>query len=369
MSRFSWSGLALAAGMLIASTHGAVSATPPAGTLTNIRIGISPFQDTLLPIIGEEKGWFKQAGLNVSFQTLAWNAVMPALASNSVDVAVYNTTGIISVYSKMPNAVFLYPWNIFSEGQALMGRPGLGLKTVKDFEKEGKSHADAVKATIQQIKGKTVITTMGSDMGKSVMDVTANNGIAKSDFDIVDMDPDQGMAAFLSGSGDMYVGGIPQRSRLEHEGYTTMLVGPDLAPVPINGWVTTQEFAAKNEDALLRLQHVMFRIIRYTDAHTQDAGKIITDKLNSETGSNMSVAEFEKYFRQIEEFTGNAAVVQKDLLNENGFAWWKKTWDNDNKYFFKVDKLIPEAVPYDAFAGDKFQQKYIAKFGANETGY
>ena len=336
---------------------------------TKITIGISPFQDTLLPIIGQEKGWFKQAGLDVTFQTLAWNALTPALASKSVDVVVYNTTGVIAVQNKLKDIVFLYPWNIFTEGQALMGRSGIGVKSAKDFEAQGMKHPAAVKATVEQMRGKTIITTMGSDMGKAIVEVTKNNGLAKKDYTIIDMDPDQGLAAFISGSGDFYLGGIPQRTRLEQEGYLTMLVGPDLAPVPINGWVTTKSFVNKNQEALLKLQNVMFKIIRYTKANTEEVGKIITDKLNSETGASMSVKQFTKFFIDIEDYTGNASEVQRDIFSQDGFAYWKKTWDNDNRYFFEVDKLIPEKVSYSAFSGESFQKAYIQVYGANEKGW
>lgn len=336
--------------------------------LAKITIGLSAFQDTLLPIIGEEMGWFEEAGLDVEFEMLAWNAITPALASDSIDVAVYNTTGVIAVYAQMNDIVFLYPWNIFAEGQALIGRPDQGIKSVEDFENEDMSHEEAVTATIQQMKGKTIITTMGTDMGKAVEEACSNNGLSEDDYTIIDMDTDQGLAAFLSGSGDFYLGGIPQRTRCESEGYVTMVVGSDLAPVPINGWVTRQSFIDENEDVLLALQNVMFKIIRYTRENTEEIGQIITDKLNEETGSEMTVDQFVQYFTQIEDFTDNAAQVQESILDDSGYAYWKKTWDNDNEYYLEEENNISEAVPYTAFAGELFQQKYVAKYGADETG-
>jgi len=344
-------------------------ATPVEKNLTRITIGISPFQDTLLPIIGKEKGWFEKEGLDVVFKTLAWNAMMPAVASNAVDLAVYNTTGVVAVYNKQPDITFWYPWNIFTQGAALMGRPNIGLKTVKDFEKEGMAHREAVKATVQQLKAKTVVTTMGSDMGKAVVIVTDDNGLSRSDYKIVDMDPDQGLAAFISGTGDAYLGGIPQRTRLTKEGYLTLLSGPDIAPVPLNGWVTTKEFAEKNKDSLLKIQHVMFKIIRYTNANQDDVAKTITDRLNQETGAKMTIADFKRFWNEIENYPNNAAEVQKEILDQSGFAYWKRTWDNDNKYFVEVDKLIPAKVPYDAFWGDEVQKEYVDKYGDNETGF
>jgi NitT/TauT family transport system substrate-binding protein len=335
---------------------------------TKIVIGVSPFQDTLLPVVGAEKGWYKEAGLEVTFKTLAWNAMMPAVASGAVDVAVYNTTGVVLVYSKQPDLVFWYPWDIFAQGAALMGRPNIGLKTVKDFEQQGLDHKAAIKAVVAQLKSKSVVTTMGSDMGKAVVIVTSDNGLPRDQFKIIDMDPDQGLAAFLSGTGDAYLGGIPQRTRLTKEGYLTLISGPDVAPVPLNGWVTTRAFAEKNQEALLKLQNVMFRIIRYTNANQDEIGKLITDRLNSETGAQMTIENFKKFWNEIEIYPQNATAVARDILSDNGQGSWKRTWDNDNYYFVEVDKTIPQKVPYDACWAPKVQDLYVAKFGADETG-
>jgi len=205
-------------------------------------------------------------------------------------------------------------------------------------------------------------------MGKAVVIVTSDNGLPRDQFKIIDMDPDQGLAAFLSGTGDAYLGGIPQRTRLTKEGYLTLISGPDIAPVPLNGWVTTRAFAEKNQEALLKLQNVMFRIIRYTNANQDEIAKLITDRLNSETGAQMTIENFKKFWNEIEIYPNNAAEVARDILSENGQGSWKRTWDNDNYYFVEVDKTVPAKVPYDACWAPKVQDLYVAKFGANETG-
>lgn len=350
---------------LTAVMFGAVGA----GETTKIRIGVSPFQDTLLPIVGQDKGWYKEAGLDIEFVYLSWNAIIPAIASNSIDVAVYNTTGVTAVHNQLEDIVFLYPWNIFAEGQALMARPGKGVKTVIDFEAEGKDRKAAVFAAIQQLKGKTVISTKGTDMGKAVMDAAANNGLSVDDYTLIDMDTDQGLAAYLSGSGDFYLGGIPQRSRLETEGFVAVAVGADLVPVPLNGWITTKSFYNANTDAMLRLQNVMFRIIRYTKANVKEIGDLITTRLNQETGSEMTVDQFVKFITQIEDFTGDAKETLDKILSPNSYAYWKLLWDNDNKYYVDVDKLLTEPVPYSVFMGDEFQKAYVAKYGLTERGF
>lgn len=338
--------------------------------LVKIRLGISPFQDTMLPTIGVDKGWFKDEGLDVSLTTLAWNDVMTALASKSVDVAVNNTSGVISVANKAPEVIYWYGYNPFDQGAALMGNPKSGLKTVKDFEAEGMTHEDAVIAAFKQLKGKTVVTTMATDMGKAVVQAFQKAGLDyKTDAKIVDMDPDQGLAAFVSGTGDAFLGGIPQRTRATKEGMIVIASGPDLAPPPINGFVTTQDFANNNKDAMLRLQHVMFRIIRYCNDKPDECGKFITDQLNSRTGATMTVDDFKTFWQNWEHYALNANDVQKTILDPKGYSYWKSTWDNDNKSLFDEQHAIPAAVDTSHFWGDKVQADYVAKYGSNEQGY
>lgn len=339
--------------------------------LTKIKVGVSAFQDTLLPIIGAEKGWYEEAGLEVEFVDLDWNAIMPALENGSVDIAVYNTTGVVEVSSTMEDVVYLYPWNIFTNGNAIIAREGEA-KTVEDFEKEGQSHDEAVVSAISQLRGSEVVTTSNTDMGKAVDQAAVANGVDMSEYSVIDLEASQGLAAFMSGTGDFYSGGIPQRSRLSREeGYVIVATGPDLCDVPMNGWVTKEGFYEKNEDAVLALQNVMFRIIRYARENTEEAGEIITNRLNQDTASEMTVDDFVYYFEEIEDYPANAKEVQEDILSEDGFAYIGATWNDDVDYCLS-DGSVTEAAYYkdtQNCLAEEFQAKYTEKYGLEESGY
>jgi NitT/TauT family transport system substrate-binding protein len=362
------SGSATTAPSASAAAASAAPSPSAAAAPTTIRLGISPFQDTLLPLIAETKGWFKDAGLDVQLTTLGWDAIVPAVASGQVDVAINNTTGVVSVANRAPDMIYWYGWNPFTQGSALMGRPSAGLKTLADFEASGMSHQDARTAAFKQLKGRTLITTLATDMGNSLVAGLEFAGLTQSDVKIIDLNPDQGLAAFLSGTGDAYLGGIPQRTRLTKEGYLVVASGPDLAPPPINGFVTTKTFVQAHPDAMLSLLNVIFRTVRYCNANTDDCGKIITDSLNSTTGSTMTPADYKAFWQTFELYDGNAAEVQRDILSPDGVAYWKKTWDQDNKSLFTQQKAIPAAVDYSYFWGEQVQKDYIAKYGLNESG-
>lgn len=354
---------------------GATTSGPPETTtaaepeLTSVNVGISPFQDTYLPIIGQEMGWFADAGIEVELKSLAWNSVMPALISGDVDLAVFNTTGVVSVANADPDVVYAYGWNPFTEGSALMIRPESGLKSIEAFESELGDRGAARTAAIEQLAGRTIVTTLGTDMGKQITDALASVGLGDSDVTFVDMDTDAGLAAFISGTGDAYLGGIPQRASALANGMEIGLSGPDLAAPPINGVVTKRQFLDGNEDALLGFINVMHRIVRYCNAETDACGTTITERLNEETAAGLTLDGFKDYWQNIELYAGNAQEASDMILAEDGVAYWGDTWASDNAYLVDT-QAIPAEVPAETnFLMPEVWDAYVAAYGADETGY
>ncbi|TAM68511.1 MAG: ABC transporter substrate-binding protein [Microbacteriaceae bacterium] len=333
-----------------------------------VTIGISPFQDTYLPYIGQVKGWFKSAGLDVQLKSLAWNSVMTAVASGSVDMAVNNTTGVVSAANANPDVIYAYGWNPFTEGTALMIRPDGPLKTLDELKKN-QSKAEAEKSVIEQLKGRTVVTTEGTDMGKALSIALSRNHIPESDVKVVDMDTDAGLAAFLSGTGDAYIGGIPERAKALSEGMKVGVAGPALAPPAINGIVTTKGYLAKNEKSVLKVINVMHRIIRYCDAKTDQCGTTITDQLNKTTAAGLTLDGFKQYWQKIELYAGDAKAAKQMILDPTGVAYWKTSWDSDNSYLVGT-KAIPAAVPASSnFDMQRVWTAYVKEYGETEKGY
>jgi ABC-type nitrate/sulfonate/bicarbonate transport system substrate-binding protein len=370
-------GLAVAAALVLgacgSSSSSQSSATKAAAKsckkTTTIRLGVSPFQDTLLTKVPQQLGWYARACLDVKFVNVSWGSMMSAMASGSLDASVYNTTGVIQTAAKDPELTYLYPWDIFDQGSAIMARPSAHLKTFAQFKAQGMSDDDARKATLTQLKGKNVVTTLGTDVGANFTMALRSVGMTTSDLKITNLDYDPGLAAFLRGTGDAYLGGIPQRTRLEKEKYDTLLAGADFTAPPLNGYVTTRSFYDKNQDAMLNLQRVTFMAIRYTEAHTDEVGRFVTDDLNKDTAAGMTVADFRGFFQHLEHYPLNAGEVQKMILDPSGIGYWKNIWDKDNEYFTDVTHQLKAKVPYSRFLGDEFQKAYVQKFGVKETGW
>lgn len=337
--------------------------------LTTLRVGISPFQDTYLPIIGQDMGWFEEVGLNVELTSLAWNSVMPTLISGDIDAAVFNTTGVVSVANADPEVVYAYGWNPFTEGSALMIRPESGLQSIDALEAELGDRDEARVAAIEQLRGRTIVTTLGTDMGKQIIDALDSVGMSDADVTIIDMDTDAGLAAFVSGTGDAYLGGVPQRATALDNGMEIGLAGPDLAPPPINGLVTTRTLVEEQEADVLAFLHVMHRIVRYCDAETAACGEIITERLNQETAAGLTVEGFVDFWQNIELYAGDASTAADLILDEEGIAYWRATWDSDNSYLTETDAIPAEVSAEEHFLMPQLWQRYVETYGETETGY
>jgi NitT/TauT family transport system substrate-binding protein len=344
-----------------------VPSTASPAKLTKVRFGISPFQDTLLPILGSDrfKGWYKEEGLDVEFKILGWTEVQESLAAGQTDVVINNISSIIATHNKRPDFVYWYGCNTFDNGFALMIRPNSKLRTVSDLEKQLGNHESAVVASAKQLKGKTVITTSNTDMEQGVAAAARKAGLDfRKDIKIINLPPDEGLAAFLSGAGDAYIGGIPQRTRAGKEGMKEMLGGIDLGPAPINGFVTTSSYAKNNQETLLKLLKVWFKIVNYVDKNQDDGGKMISDVLNENSGAKFTVEDFKKFWQKYEHYPLTPQEVENGILSPKGRNYWRARWDDCNTYFFGVVKAVPQPVkPEGVFLMREAQDSYVAKYG------
>lgn len=323
-----------------------------------IVFGISPFQDTFLPIIGDVKGWYKEEGLNVEFKILGWTEIQEALSSKAtqrIDIGINNISSVVATYNNNPNLVYLYGFNTFDNGFALMIRPDGKIKPLSYFLEKGFERTEAIKMTAQQLKGKKVITTSNTDMEQGVAAAARKGGISfKNDIEIINLNPDEGLAAFLTDEKSeysAYIGGIPQRTRAGKEGMIEMLTGIDLGPAPINGIVSTKEFYNSHKDEITKILKVWFKIVNYVENNKDDAASIIIKRLNETSSANFTVEDFKKFWNNYEHYPMSPSEVDKEILSETGRNYWKARWDDCNYYFYEISaNPIPKPVkPEDAF--------------------
>jgi ABC-type nitrate/sulfonate/bicarbonate transport system substrate-binding protein len=332
---------------------------------TVVRLGVPPLGDTLLPVIGVKKGWYNDEGLSVEIKALDWNEIHASLADGTIDVGISNIATTVGTHAKAPEIVYAYALNTFDNGLALMVRPDLGIKPLDAFLGKFPAREEAIAAAANQLKGRTIVTTSNTHMEQALAFAARRGGLAfKRDLKILDLSPDDGLAAFLAGQGDAYIGGPSQRIRAAKEGMIVMLGGTDLGPSPITGLVTTRRFAREKREAVLKLIKVWFRIVNYVNSNFDEGAAIIAGELKSRSETALTLDEFKRLWNKVEHFPASAAGVEADILSPLGQNYWKSRWISCNYYYVKIVGSISDQVaPDDIFIMPEIHREYVARFG------
>lgn len=315
---------------------------------TKIVVGVSPFQDTILPLYAQKKGFLESEKYEFEFRVIGWTEVLEGLSNQTgtgLDVGVNNICSVVGAWPNNSSLVYYYPLNPFDDGFALMARNDGKIRPLDFFLESDSSRMEAVKKTGLQLKGKTIVTTSNTDMEQGVAAAVKR---AKLDFNedvtIINLPPDEGLLAFLAGTGDFYIGGIPQRFKAKQEGMIEILTGVDLGPAPINGLVTSRQLMEKDPDALSELINGWFDTVKYIDANLESSALEIVTLVNSNTAGELKPEDFYTAWNELESFMKAPDQVSNEILSPSGKNYWLARWNDCNDYFVDIAKTSPTRV-------------------------
>ncbi len=320
--------------------------------------GISPYQDTVLPVVAEKQGWYLEEGLNVELKLLDWSHIMNAVSEGEVSVAIQNFNlfqpGHINISEEI---IFYYPLFIF-KGCALIVRDNTGYKTfAENMELSPGEREKAIAETVKQLKGKHIITTTGTEMEHVVLSALEKAGLDKEkDVKITNASPAEGLKAFLAGEADIYSGDLAARIEAAKHGAVAIIESSELPAPVIDGLVTTKKFARENPDVLLKLIKIWFKTINWMNEDFENRCKIVIDHLGSISDIKYSVEDYKYTWEFINVFPVSAAETEDLILLPESLYFWKRSWDANNELFIK-QKTIAAPVPYEAFTGETAHKK------------
>ena len=335
-TRLAGVAIALAASLLAAGPGAAQAADGEIGGVSipqvTVNFGMEPYPPHTDAIIGIEKGWFKEVGIDLQWKNVQADQVAPLLISKSVDVASAAPALLIPSMKQAKFDSFVFG-DIF-QAYAIMAQPNAGYKSYKDFVAEGLAPADALKAAMQQLKGK-VFTYPAEAAIKPFIQLLFDRGDLALEDTLTEVQPDpNGVALMLSGRADFEIGGLPARISLEQQGFKQIVSAADLASaasaspdseelrsITHVGWTTTQDYAAANHDTLLRLAGVKFRIVQFQQEHMDDAIAIHLPFLNKLAGSTLKPEELKVIYTKLD--PGYTFEQQSSWFNDpkDPFFW------------------------------------------------
>lgn len=315
--------------------------------------GISPYQDTMIPVLAKELGWYEEEGLNVRLKVLAWGEVMPALASGSIDVAIQNFNSFQATYENINeqggDVIFYVPFYVF-KGAAIMVNPD-ELITYEEMKKKYSNEDKALRETAKQLRSKTIFVTRGTEMEEIVLKALEEAGLTPEDANIVHAQPEDSLSAFLRGDGDAFSAGVTQHMTAYKQGAVPLLTAGDLGLVVIDGIVTRESFAEEHPEQLKKLTRLWFKSISTMDKDLNRGASIVIEELNKHGSYTFDVGDYEYTWLYTQYYPTSIEEAQKALLEENSPYYWKRSWDKNNQFLMKEGK-ISDPVPYSAFLGE-----------------
>ncbi len=288
------------------SSSGESSSSSSGGTTSThaepvkVSFAAGPVFDAQIPEVGVQKGYFEEVGIEAEVSTAVELAQgSQALAAGSLDFAFEELATTVSQAKTLDSLAWAQVSDLWY-GLQFVAREG-EFKTLEEFVASGQNEEEALRSTIEQLRGKTLITFYRQwKASLNGLLETLGLGPANKFFNIVDMPFPQGAVAFLRGEGDVYMGDLPGTFRVLEEGGVTLTSAKQWPPFPGSylyvGWVGDKNWLSENEETALRVLGVLYRVADDLSPRTTKPNKlqdealtIMYEKVNEESGASFNL--------------------------------------------------------------------------------
>lgn len=315
------------AGVAGAAFLGACGGQSASG-LQQVKVGMSAFQDVSSVYVGIEKGFYKEAGIELEIQPTDWSGANELLIGRQVDIANSTETDVMLQNAQGHGTTLAFPYVYFA-GSALSYDPNqYDWKTFDDFmEETNGDRKEAIRRTLEQFKGKKVGVSAGGGEFATFIGLLDFAGLDKDDYQIVDLAQEELPPALLSNSVDVMMAGIPQRLAVLDRGYASLM---DQTALPST--ITHVAFAAhrdwveKNPKLSTKIQKVIFKTLDYIEKHPDEAFPIISKK-QEEAGSKVTTEALKGVWNKMEFFPSSEEWFQEKVLSPDGRFYWRDRFE------------------------------------------
>ncbi len=296
---------------------------PAEPEMVTVRFGNLPYLDYGPWIVAEEMGYLAEQGIKI--ETTIFEVEQPlieAMLGGSIDVAAGADSPFILLAPQSKDKLQMVSVHSLFTGYSIMGRPD-EVKTYDQFIEEGKTAEEALAAAAMQLKGKTIILPGGASFYPVLDTALGFAGLTKDDVEIIDMDPVEGAAAFLQGTGDFYSDGLPSRFRLETEGMVNVLTGVQMGGGAMDtaGMYVTSEFYTQNPEIVHGFLKAWYKAVDYIKSNPDEAIAMMIDWINEQSGAGMTVEDGKRFLTDLVLFPTYEEVGEWFFTEGSPYYW------------------------------------------------
>jgi NitT/TauT family transport system substrate-binding protein len=308
--------------------------------LTSIGVSYQPAVYWALPYyLASEKGWWKEVGLDPQFSTFPSGAPqMAAAASKSWDVGGAGSAPA-TLGAQRFDILTIGITNDESVGNALMAR---------------KNEADGIKNNPASLKGKQLLLTTNSTGEYAALACLAKWGLAAKDMQLVNLNQQEIISAFATGTGALAGVWAPNIYTLEERTGAQLICSGKKAAVTIPGALLVRRtYAEQNPEKVAAYLAVYLRAIVWEKAHRDE-----TIKLMNEFYRKTGVMLPEKYLaREIDTRPTFTLPEQLKLFDRSGGTAEVDTWFSKLGEYLKSTGTLQESPDPRSFATDAYLKR------------
>lgn len=284
-----------------------------------VRYGLLPYGDNSMPVIGMQKGWFKDVGIKINPQPVGSkvqdNQVVPKLVNDEIDMINWDGTVIIQTMTQAPDLKQIGFTDTYL-GIYILAAPNSDTKTVSELTANGTSFSDAMQQSIQQLKGKKVAldnTGYHRSFFNTVFDL---GGIKPSDMDLTTIDDAKMVQLAKAGKINFASpAGAAQNTELLGLGWKPVVGVEDLltglppgdkrsvGTLDNIGPALNQKYLDAHPDTVLRAMSVNFRIVDQILKNPNATLPVQVPYLESVTGGNYTLNDLKLIYGKINPLT------------------------------------------------------------------
>lgn len=330
-------------------------------TITKVGIGITPYPMYAVLAVAHETGLDAQFGLELDLQSVSsTSAGAQSLVRGDVVIAGSCISEHLACVSGSQNLVNFTPLGDF-KGFFFVGREG-ELTSWDDLVEEKNGDIEAAKEErLNEFKGKTFCII--PQRKALILDALAQVGLTENDVEFMNFGDDAKAAnALLSGTGDFYIGSLPQQRSLMNQGGFINVGGSDIlgeAGLWFDTWMTTAEFLEDQEEVALKLQALIFGAVNAFDNDIQGFSEIAARLFTEISGTETPTEEWKTFMTEFDDLV-SIDEAKDGFYNAKSDRYWKKTVNYTVKTLIESGDL-PEGTDGDQYyaAGEELFYKLL----------
>ncbi|MGC8839516.1 MAG: ABC transporter substrate-binding protein, partial [Anaerolineae bacterium] len=304
---------------------------------TEIHVSHQPCLHALPTYLAMQKGWDKEAGLEIDFQMYPSGAPQnEALASDQWQVGAEGSVPCMLAAIRYGASIIAVS-NDESETNDLWVRPDSPILKVKGYNPQ----YPEIYGSPETVKGATILLSTVSTGHYAVIATLRALGLNESDVKLVHMEQSQALAAFESGQGDIIQLWAPYDYIAEAKGWVKMSSGRR-AGVVIPGGVVASKKAMEDPKLVARWLKLYMQGIREMMADPEGAGQVLKKYYTEECALDLSDQAIKNEFalRPLFNTPQQLALFAKDPTT--GRSKVEEWWGDLADFFVAQGRITPE---------------------------